>query len=151
VPKPIRVEELFAAIDRVRAPKRGPAPSTRKAPEAPHSEMLDLPAALERVEGDRGLLAELMRLFADQCPGTMVEIRHAFEGRDAQVLERLAHSMKGTAASLAAGEVSETASHLQEQAHAGDWEKVRASIQSLQEEIDQLLPEMESLCKKAGP
>jgi len=148
VAKPIRVEELFAAIERVRPLQRSVEPRSSGTPQAAPSGRLDLRAALERVEGDRELLEELLQLFVDQCPGAMAEIRHALEVRDARVLERLAHTMKGTAASLGARGLSDTAYRLEKLARAGDWESAGALIQTLQEEVDQLLPEMKSLCKK---
>jgi HPt (histidine-containing phosphotransfer) domain-containing protein len=105
-------------------------------------------AALERVEGDRDLLEELVRIFADECPGNLKEIRLALSGRDAHALRLLAHTVKGAAMNLGALKVSEAALALENQARAGDLENAAPLAENLAKEIELLMPEMESLCRK---
>jgi two-component system, sensor histidine kinase and response regulator len=121
------------------------APATLRA-----SGNLDLVAALERVEGDRGLLEELLRLFAKECPNNVAEIRRAFEHEDAPLLERLAHTMKGSAASLGAKSVSEAARALEEQARSKSLDGAEAWIERLNAKLKELLGEIETLLPKAA-
>ena len=150
VTKPIRTPQLLAAMDRLRKRKIDPG-SAQPAVTAPATNALDIAAALERVEGDRELFEELARLFAEECRKNIPEIRRALERYDAQLLERLAHTMKGAAANLGAKNVSEAAFALEKQARSGALDHAGESIENLQQEIDRLLPEIESFCRKVAP
>jgi two-component system, sensor histidine kinase and response regulator len=147
VTKPIRVAELFTIIDRLlgAAVRALPAPTV---PSEPVSRVLDPAALLERVEGDRELLEELARLFAQECPANMVAIRQAQDARDANLLERLAHTLKGASYSVSAPRVSAAALELESGARAGSLDHTDELIVKLQQEVDLLLPELESLCRK---
>jgi len=152
VTKPIRTAELLAAIDRLLSrvstePILGP--STPQP--TPESRVLDATGLLERVEGDRELLEELVRLFAQECPANMAAIRQAQEARDAPLLERLAHTLKGASANLGAYRVFTSASELEARARIGDWKNTGESIGNLEREVERLLPELESLCRKVAP
>ena len=57
---------------------------------------LDCAVALERLGGDEELLREVARLFLDEYPMLINEIRSAAAVMDASALERAAHSMKGS-------------------------------------------------------
>jgi two-component system, sensor histidine kinase and response regulator len=153
VTKPIRTAELFAAIERVaKQPEQSretsaPSPATSSLQSAG---FLDVAAALERVEGDHELLEELVRLFVEGCPAAMREIRQAFSDRDAHQLDRLAHTMKGSSASLGANRVSEAALVLEMRARAGALENAGELIDVLQGELDRVIPELESLTRKVA-
>ena len=54
--------------------------------------IFDIEVALRQVEGDRELLDEIVRIFADECPKTMIEIRNAIRAADLPFLERGAHN-----------------------------------------------------------
>ncbi len=58
--------------------------------------------ALERLGGDEELLREVARLFLDEYPGLLVEIRDAVAVRDADALQRAAHSLKGSVSNFGA-------------------------------------------------
>jgi two-component system sensor histidine kinase/response regulator len=148
VTKPIRIAELLAAMSGVTsgaaAPRLVAPPSFATA----DSSRLDMAAALERVEGDRDLLEELARLFADQCLSDMKEIRLAITTGDAHALLRLTHSTRGAAMNLGALKVAEAALTLEDRARAGDLGNADPLVENLAKEIELLLPELESLCLK---
>ena len=103
--KPIRTAELFEAIDRLRNARLALLRRQfrrRKCPKHP----FDIDTALKRVEGDRELLDEIVRIFSDECPKTMAEIQNAIRAADRPALERTAHSLKGAAANLCARDVT---------------------------------------------
>jgi two-component system, sensor histidine kinase and response regulator len=149
VTKPIRTADLFAAIERVT--KNGPAAQFCPSPRAQNrSEVLDVTAALERVEGDRELLEELIRMFIEGSRATMQEMWQALGEKDAHRLDRLAHTMKGTSASLAANRVAEAALVLEMRARSGALENAGELIDSVQAELDRALPELDSLTRKVA-
>jgi CheY-like chemotaxis protein len=80
-----------------------PEPSAQPAP-------ADLPeAVLDRVGGDRALLGEMIRLFAEDAPQTADRIRAAIDARDSDALRRAAHALKGAAANFDAAGVVQAA------------------------------------------
>src|SRR5262245_46179171 len=53
----------------------------------------DWSAALSFVDGDRGLLRDVIDAFLEECPGLMRTMRHAIDVSDAADLRRAAHVM----------------------------------------------------------
>ncbi len=58
--------------------------------------LMDLNAVLERFDGDREILQEVVQLFLEEYPGLMAEIHHAIGSRNAQALQHSAHTLKGS-------------------------------------------------------
>jgi HPt (histidine-containing phosphotransfer) domain-containing protein len=108
----------------------------------------DTAAALERVEGDRELLEELAQLFAEECPKAMQEIRDALEAKDAALLERHAHTMKGSSSNIGANGAAAAALLLEQRARSRDLAKAPEDFRILQAEIGRLMPELEALSSK---
>ncbi|MEO5954859.1 MAG: response regulator, partial [Nitrospiraceae bacterium] len=99
VSKPLRVEQLLEAIARVVPGEAMAIPASEETPTAggPSPEaVLDLTAALARVEGDRELLGEMIGLFFAQAQTLLPQIRGAGERGDGKALERFAHKLKGS-------------------------------------------------------
>jgi len=92
VSKPIRLEQLLAEIERCLSP--APTPSTpppTAAPAAdpssfsedPLQEVLHRQALLDRVEGDRALLEEMVAIFLEESPRQLAELLEALARSDA--------------------------------------------------------------------
>lgn len=150
VTKPIRTTELFAAMERATNREESPQTDTMP-PSSCGADSLDVAAALDRVEGDRELLDELLRLFIEGSPAAMQEMRQALHERDAHRLDRLAHTIKGSSGSLGANRTAEAALVLEMRARSGALENAGDLIDALQAELDRVLPEMESLTRKVAP
>jgi two-component system, sensor histidine kinase and response regulator len=156
VSKPIRTSDLLAAMDRARTLKVGTATKAVSAPPAPPAapaadsgpRVFDIKDALERVEGDRDLLEEIVRIFTGECSSNMDAIRQALSAGDAPLLERLAHTIKGASANLSARAVSAAALKLEKLAATGNLADAREWVDKLQHEIGRLLPELASVCQK---
>ncbi|HKV06253.1 MAG TPA: response regulator [Candidatus Acidoferrales bacterium] len=151
VTKPIRIQDLLAAMERFQSKSAGTAPPSPSGARVPAAGVLDVAVALERVGGDRELFEEILQLFAAECPKSVAEIRQAWNARDAHLLEGLAHTMKGAAASVSAHRVSEAAAELEKYARAGDLGNSGELIEHLSDEVERLLPEIETLCRKVAP
>ncbi|MGH9717091.1 MAG: response regulator [Candidatus Acidiferrales bacterium] len=152
VTKPVRTAELLAALDRavgteIQSAEMAPQ-ATQPSAAANHAGVLDLAAALDRVEGDHDLFEELVRLFVEECPAAMKEIRQAHRNGDGHRLDRLAHTMKGSSASLGANRVSQAALVLELRARSGALQNAVELIDSLQKELDRALPELETITRK---
>jgi PAS domain S-box-containing protein len=154
VTKPIHVAELLEAMERIMKNEpavRSHSDSISKSPipDEPQPLVFDLRAALERVQGDRELLEELGKLFAEECSKNVNEIRAALRNGDAGLVERLAHTIKGAAANLGANALAAAALRLEQQAHAGTTADSVLSVERIQIEVNLLLPELDALCRKA--
>ena len=80
--KPIRTSETLQAVDRPENAKSSVDVASIRDPKVSECNAFDIDAALKRVEGDRDLLDEIVRIFAGQCPKTMTEIRNAIRAAD---------------------------------------------------------------------
>lgn len=146
--KPIRTSDLLAAIDRTRDAVAGILEATAPDESSRGEQALDLAAALERVEGDRGLLEEIAALFAEESARNLGEIHVAVNTGDAVLLERLAHTMKGASANIGAIGVSHAALALEELARVRDLTDAESKVAILEREMDALRPAIESLLKR---
>jgi CheY-like chemotaxis protein/HPt (histidine-containing phosphotransfer) domain-containing protein len=99
--KPMTATALYTAIDQL----LGQVPDPKGLTGEP---AVDLSKAMETVEGDQALLAELVQVFNDGYPAQVAEVREAISQCDDTRLERAAHILKGEVGLLGA----ETAYHL---------------------------------------
>ena len=148
--KPIRTADLFAAVERLRNTKADAAPEAPTIANAPGANAFDIDAALRHVEGDRDLLDEIVRIFAEQCPRTIYEIQNALRAADLSLLERAAQSLRGSASNLCAAGVTQAAAELEESARSGDASRSREQFESLESEVGKLLHELEAFSRKVG-
>jgi CheY-like chemotaxis protein len=138
VPKPIRHQELFDAIQTlVKDIPSIPAPTR---PEEHPVEVLDEALLVSRVDRDPQLLRDLVDLFLEEYPRLVNEIRAALERKDAKSVERGAHSLKGCTGNLAAKMASEAALKLEKLAHAGDLVGAESLLQELESQLARLKP-----------
>jgi len=139
VSKPINPAVLFAEIER----SVGASPDLRSS--APQKgldspEPIDRASLLERVEGDRGLLAEMIQLFEEDAPKLLAAMHEALERGDMAVLERSAHSLKGAAGNLSAKGTGAAALRLETDAKKNDPKSAAASLAEVERSLKQLLP-----------
>jgi HPt (histidine-containing phosphotransfer) domain-containing protein len=66
------------------------------------------------VGGDRTLLLELVGIFVEEASARIRELRGAVASRDARELERVAHSLKGSATILGARSLQDLCAALEE-------------------------------------
>ncbi|HEU0121328.1 MAG TPA: Hpt domain-containing protein [Bryobacteraceae bacterium] len=101
---------------------------------------LDCAVALERLGGDEELLREVASLFLDEYPMLMREIRIAATTRDAEALQRAAHSMKGSVSNFGADGVYQAAFVLEKKGRAGDLESLDSCIDQLAQALEHIHP-----------
>jgi signal transduction histidine kinase/CheY-like chemotaxis protein/HPt (histidine-containing phosphotransfer) domain-containing protein len=146
VSKPIHGQELYrvveSALDRPRDSAR---------PEPPPSDgIFDRATALDRVDGDESLLKEVMQLSLDDHPRLVSEIHAAIVTRDQSGLQRAAHTLKGSLASLGATSVSEAASRIEMKGRTGDFDGAEEAYQALEKEMGRLTPVLEALSTESA-
>jgi CheY-like chemotaxis protein len=148
--KPVNVSELLTLIDLLMAPRaasgsegdrvidRTNAIGTHDSSEEHREPSFDIDELLERVEGDKKLVMDLLRLFREQAPRLVAEIRHcAFTG-DSAGLQRAAHNFKGACANLGARPAMKTAFALETTGRETDLSGVFAQLADLEREAGRL-------------
>jgi HPt (histidine-containing phosphotransfer) domain-containing protein len=108
-------------------------------------EGLDCEAALARVGGDVDLLKEIARIFMDDCPRALAELRDASARGDCVLLERAAHGLKGAASNFGASSVVAAALHLEKMGRSGTIEGFAPAYRELENVLAVLHEELESL------
>jgi CheY-like chemotaxis protein/HPt (histidine-containing phosphotransfer) domain-containing protein len=113
--KPIRVDELVAAIKRT--PRRESARDDPK--QGPPDGAIDTQVLIRLVDGtggDAGFVAELIEQFEAETPGLVAAARAGLDAGDADEVRRAAHTLKSNAATFGAGQLAESSRVLEEAA-----------------------------------
>jgi two-component system sensor histidine kinase/response regulator len=128
ISKPIDPEHLFDTVGRFYQPHLDVQPSGTVPPngeaergkqessqldELPYIAGLDTTAGLSRLAGNRKLYLKLLRQFIDQQGPVPAQIAEALERHDDSLAERLAHTIKGLAGSIGAGNLQQVAAKLE--------------------------------------
>ena len=81
---------------------------------------------------DSGALPRLVEIFAEQTPERIAELRHAAESGDHATVTRVAHTMKGGAASLGAAAMADVCKQLEETGRTGSLTGATELIDSIE-------------------
>lgn len=109
---------------------------------------MDWSIALSHVDGDRQLLAELADLFLKDYARLLEEIRDSIAKGDSGGLERGAHTLKGRLAFFGIQRISEMAMALEIKGRTKDLAGVLESLQAMDLEMANILPEFEELARE---
>ena len=160
VSKPIRSDILIAEMERcLSATQTSPkTPSSKTLPANSHStvaedplqEVLHRQALLDRVEGDRALLAEMVALFFEESPRQLAELQDSLANGNAPAAERAAHKLKGAVGNFAAPAAAAAAEKAEHLARAGDLDRARAAASTLDKELERLRPVLTALCSEVS-
>ena len=148
ISKPIDSSGLLGEIEKCLAGIKRSATMSEKSSE--RNEQLDRVSLLERVEGDRELLADIIQIFLADAPQLLNAMRKALEQGDMILLERSAHSMKGAAGNMSASTTVEAASQLEQSAKKGDAELSKTNLIALEGAVERLLPDLADLCQEVS-
>lgn len=137
VSKPVDIALLANTLLRWLAPKAGNitsnnSPAIASALLLPGSilDTFNTKAALARL-GSLDLYKRLLSMFPEENQSRLEEIRQAIQDRQMKTAHRLAHTMKGAAATIGAESLSQTAAALEKSIQdnqAGDWEKLISEL-----------------------
>jgi GAF domain-containing protein/DNA-binding response OmpR family regulator len=135
--KPIRVEELVAAIKRT--PRRtGTVQATAAAEEVPIDR--DVLARLaEGVGGDAEFVSELIQGFAEDAPALVAAAREGLQRGDADAVRRAAHTLKSNAATFGAHALSDRSREVEEAAKRDELTDAGASVEAMARELEIVL------------
>jgi len=172
VSKPVRPADLYAALEKA-APGSGMAATRVTGPAAVITEaavisapgagsrapsaagwaeerVVDRAQLLERLEGDLKLLAEIVALYHQTCPGLVQELRAAMGRNDTLAVHRAAHTLKGMVAHFGAPGATRALLDLEQQAREGRLEGLDAAVERAVLEITRLDVALEDLRREAA-
>ena len=104
---------------------------------------VDRDYALERVGGDRELLAEIIALFVGDCPRLLRDIEET--AADADAFHLAAHRLKGSLLQFGAFHAADLCQQLEDLGRESDLAGVPALLPALREEVDRVIESLEVL------
>ena len=132
VPKPVRRDDLITAIRHaITRPRPSRLPSTRE--------------VLDRFDGDREMLAEMVAVFREDAPARIDAILRAAREQDAEDLARMTHSLRGSVAFFGNSTVLSLAETLEQRSASGALE----DAERLSEELAREYAELDTLLQRA--
>lgn len=95
--------------------------------------------------GEPDVLSQVLLLFLDEVPRRMARLNAACQEGNATELQRVAHSLKGSAGNVGARRVFDLCRQIDERGHAGDVDGARPLLTSLAEEYANVEAEIRTL------
>jgi CheY-like chemotaxis protein len=149
VSKPLRPDELFAAIDALCVPPEGASASGDGAGPTP-PRVVDLATLLAGFDGNTQLVGEVVDVFLQDAPGMLVRLRDAARARAAGDIASAAHAIKGAAGLFSLGPAYQSARDLELRAKEGDLTSADTACADVEADIAQLMTELRDLRKGLG-
>jgi protein-histidine pros-kinase len=138
IAKPIKPAELFAAIGRVMGGERGDEEGEPCIDLGVGSDVADLAATLELLDGDESALQQLITLFFNDLERNRKALEQAQRADDFAGIRNLAHSIKGSAGVFNAELVVAVAHRLEMAGKNEDGAAVRRDLPELLEALGRL-------------
>lgn len=107
-------------------------------------EVINANAALTRMGGDSGLLADVAGFFLEDAPGLLTQLRAAVRDQQGAELAHAAHTLKGLASNFDAVFVQKLAAELESRGFAGRFDGAESLLDELEREagrVEQALKE----------
>jgi len=145
--KPFQARQLCQVIEELVPSSFFSTPAEANAEEPPKA-VFDQRLVLERVEGDKELLHEIIGLFLEEAPRVLASLRQSIARRDSVGLEHTAHSLKGTVSSFGAQAAREAALRLEVVGRSGDLTHAEPACAELEKEIVSLSQALANLREK---
>jgi len=144
--KPIRIDELMQAISR--AEQKGNI--SRFPKQNPFRAIGQLESLLDSVMGDRVLLAEMAELWLADSAKQEKQIREGLDSGDVMMVQRAAHSLKGSVGTFQASAAQEAANELEVSAKDGDLVGAKMAFERLSTQIDLVRQDLRRLAGEPG-
>ena len=142
--KPLSPRELDDILDRFEA-KGDPAAVLAEATDREGGPIWtkDL---LERIDGDRILLFELLELLREDSPKQIQTLRVAISSQDAGAVQKAGHALRGALANLAAQTAATIAGEIESMGKNQDLTSAATKLSELEAELARVIGSLEGLC-----
>jgi two-component system, sensor histidine kinase and response regulator len=119
-------------------------------PQSENQEAVDTKDLLERFDDDRDFLAELTGIFREEYPMQLRMIEAGLQARNAEEVERGAHSLKGALSNLAAWHAVRLAADLENAGISGDLTGAAEGLRILQGELERVFEALRLVCRQTA-
>lgn len=144
VSKPIDVKALDEILDQ--CVERRHQDSTAELPNNASSVApVDAGELLQRIDGDRAFLSELVTIFRGEYPGQIQNAQEAIARKDAAGVERLGHTLKGALGNLSATGASALAGELETMGRSGDLALAGAKLREVENEVHRAMETLDAM------
>jgi len=145
--KPIRPQELDDVLETYVAKRSIEVPVAT--PAVSLEEFILQDELLERIDGDRVFLAELLTIFQGDYPEQIRLAHEAVTRGDAAVLQRVGHALKGALGNLSAPIAARAATELESMGKDGDIAMADVRLTELENELPRVIEALEGMCLEA--
>jgi HPt (histidine-containing phosphotransfer) domain-containing protein len=111
-----------------------------------HSLSVDIPELLIRVDNDRELLRELLRIIREEFPCLLQSLQEAVVRGDMKGMEVKAHTIKGMLANVSFARAAATAACLERMGRECVTQGLPEELARLEQEASLALAEIEAFC-----
>ncbi|MGB8539898.1 MAG: response regulator [Acidobacteriaceae bacterium] len=116
-----------------------------------HLPPFDIPAALARANGKPGLLRKMLLSFRDQYEGAAAELQEQIAAGKTEEASRLAHTLKGVAATVEAKELASTAANIEHALREGLMDGMEGLIKTMEGALAPAIAAARTLDRRFGP
>jgi len=113
--------------------------------------IIDLPAVLDRMDGDQDLFLSVAGLFVERSEEDLAALRSALTAQDRPQIAALAHKVKGSALEFCAHPAAGAAKQLEESARRVDIHEMIPLCERLETELRRLTAALETIIEKGLP
>ena len=145
VSKPINIKALteklarwLPAEDASQSPQPAAASPSSEPSAEPQTPVYDRDGFLARLMGDAEIAQTVIEIFLDDIPKQIESMKRSLETSDAATVERVAHSIKGAAASVGGEALRELAGEIEKACKDGRFDAVAARCPELEHQYDRL-------------
>ena len=139
VSKPVEPQELVEAIERQIAGSVQAAESTATVKKArPEKEAFNRSALLGRLGGDEELFKKVIAVFMKDIPDQLEELKQGLSHKDASLVERQAHRIKGASANVGAQALSDVAFETEMAGREGNLDRAAPLVGNLEQAFERL-------------
>ncbi|MCP4213947.1 MAG: response regulator [bacterium] len=146
IAKPVDPQELTDKIEKwlndTDKPKAGDVAIVED--RDPMPEVFDRPGLLDRIMGDEELLKNILETFVPDADNIITLLKEALGKQDFSELANHAHALKGAAANINAFALGEVAAEMEAAGTEEDFEKTKALMPRLLEQLEALKSELRS-------
>jgi CheY-like chemotaxis protein/HPt (histidine-containing phosphotransfer) domain-containing protein len=143
VAKPIRAQELFAAIGKLYPAASEPGGEEMTRSEMTSSvELVKWAEALEAVQGDRELLRTVVEAALEEIPQVLLAVRESIASQDGSRLHRSAHTLKSSLRYFGAQDAAEKAWQLETNGRDANLAESAATLAALEPLVAQIREEL---------
>jgi signal transduction histidine kinase/CheY-like chemotaxis protein/HPt (histidine-containing phosphotransfer) domain-containing protein len=135
VSKPVRGKDIQEAIARISIPENKVQAAPKAQPASISPITWSRAEGLERVDGDEQLLQEIIQIFLEESPKQLADMRRALAETNAELLERVAHSLKGELSYLGLPETGQKARDLEQMGRNRDLEHAAEALLVFETEV----------------